>query len=253
MLSKAKIKFIRSLENKKERRATGLFLAEGGRIICDMAPYLQCRLLAATESWLEGHGNIRADETVTASHEEIKRASLMQSPQEAIAVFEIPRHGYDPALLKGKLVLALDGIQDPGNMGSIVRTADWFGIENIICSAGCADIYNPKCVQATMGAAARVTVVYGCLPEMIKETGKEVYGTFIDGDSIYATPLVNDAVIVMGNEGNGISDKTAATVTRRISLPRFRRGICGAVESLNVAAATAAVCSEFRRSTAATE
>lgn len=248
MLSKAKIKFIRSLENKKERRATGMFIAEGGRIICDMMPYLKCRLLAATESWLAVHGDMHADETAVASHDEIRRASLMQSPQDAIAVFDIPEQEYSPSEMKGKLVLALDGIQDPGNMGSIVRTADWFGIETVLCSRECADIYSPKCIQATMGAAARVAVVYGELVEMIPETGKkDVYGTFIDGDDIYNVPVTTDAVIVMGNEGNGISDKVAATVTRRISLPPFKTGRCGMVESLNVAAATAAVCAEFRR------
>lgn len=247
MLSKAKIKFIRSLENKKERRATGLFLAEGGKIIEDMAPYLNCRLLAATEEWLASHPDIKAAETVSASAEEIERASLMQSPQNVMAVFEMPRYDYTLESLKGKLVLALDGVQDPGNFGTIIRTADWFGIDVVLCSAECADIYNPKCIQATMGAAARVAIHYGDLQKMIIETGKPVFGTFLDGENIYETQLSDNAVIVMGNEGKGISAKTEAVVTRRIMLPPFRSNGQGRVESLNVAAATAAVCAEFRR------
>lgn len=249
MLSKAKIKFIRSLENKKERRASGLFLAEGNRITEDMMPYLKCTLLAATEEWIAKHPGIGADEIIAASHDEIKRASLMQSPQDVIAVFAIPQHEYSPEAIKGELVLALDGIQDPGNMGSIIRTADWFGIKTVLCSHECADIFNPKCVQATMGAAARVAIYYGALPEMIAETGKPVFGTFPDSENIYETELTNDAIIVMGNEGNGISAETAKTVTRRISLPAYGTGNRGRVESLNVAAATAAVCAEFRRRT----
>lgn len=247
MLSKAKIKLIRSLENKKERRATGLFLAEGGKIIEDMAPYLNCRLLAATGEWLALHPDIKAGETVAASKAEIERASLMQSPQDVVAVFEMPRYEYSPEKLKGKLVLALDGVQDPGNLGTIVRTADWFGIDTVLCSADCADIYNPKSIQATMGAAARVAVLYGDLQKMIIETGKPVFGTFLDGENIYETELANDAVIVMGNEGKGISTKTEAVVTRRITLPSFKGDGQGCVESLNVAAATAAICAEFRR------
>lgn len=247
MLSKAKIRFIRSLENKKERRATGLFLAEGSKIVDDMAPFLNCRLLAATEEWLASHTDIQAAETIRATAGEIERASLMQSPQDVMAVFEMPRYEYSPEKLRGKLVLALDGVQDPGNLGTIVRTADWFGIETVLCSAGCADIYNPKCVQATMGAAARVAVIYGDLPKMIIETGKPVFGTFLDGENIYETQLSDDAIIVMGNEGNGISDETASTVTRRILLPHYKTSNRGTVESLNVATATAAICAEFRR------
>ena len=248
MLSKAKIKLIRSLENKKDRRATGLFLAEGGKIIEDMAPYLNCKMLAATEKWLALHPDIKAGETVAASSGEIERASLMQSPQDVVAVFEMPRHEYSPEKLKGKLVIALDGVQDPGNLGTIVRTADWFGIETVLCSAGCADIYNPKCVQATMGALARVKLHYTSLTDCIEALNAHtsVYGTFLKGDNLYTQKLSSNGLIVMGNEGNGISPDVEKLINRRLYIPNYPMERSTS-ESLNVAMATAIVCAEFRR------
>lgn len=246
MLSKAKIKSIRSLEHKKERRQSGLFVAEGNKLVEDTLPFMKCRMLVATTGWLASHPDATAVEVIEVTPEEISRASLLQSPQDVIAVYEMPQYTVTPQQLKGKLVLALDGVQDPGNLGTIVRTADWYGIDTVLCSNGCADIYNPKTVQSAMGAFARVKVVYGSLPDILPELGKPVYGTFLDGDDIYSAELDNDAVIVMGNEGNGISAETEAFVTRKIFLPPYPAS-GGRVESLNVAVATALTCAEFRR------
>ncbi|MEG2164395.1 MAG: RNA methyltransferase [Bacteroidales bacterium] len=246
MLSKAKIKFIRSLDQKKERLLSGLFLAEGNKLVFDTLPFFKCRLLVATKGWLAANPDAVSSEIVEATPCEIATASLLQSPQDVIAVYEMPQYTIDPQQLKGELVLALDGVQDPGNMGTIIRTADWYGINTVLCSVGCADIYNPKTVQSTMGALARVRVVYVSLSDVLPQIGKPVLGTFLDGENIYSAELDNDVVIVMGNEGRGISDEIAALVTRKIFIPPFPVS-GGRVESLNVAVATAVTCAEFRR------
>lgn len=247
MLSKAKIKFIRTLSQKKERYEQKLFIAEGDKLVGDTLSLFNCKLLVATPEWLQTHNTTSCNEVIEATHEEIAKASLMQSPQNVIAVYEMPQNTIAPDELKGKLILALDCIQDPGNLGTIVRIADWYGIDTILCSEGCADIYNPKTIQATMGALARVKVVYVNLADTLSNINKPIYGTFLDGDNIYDTSLTNDAVIVMGNEGNGISKEIEELVTKKILLPPYPMGR-EKVESLNVAVATAITCAEFRRS-----
>lgn len=246
MLSKAKIKFIRSLSQKKERYEQGLFIAEGDKLVGDTLALFKCRLMVATPEWLNTHNISQCKEVVEATHDEIAKASLMQSPQNVIAVYEMPQNTIDHKELNGKLVLALDCVQNPGNLGTIVRIADWYGIDTILCSEGCADIYNPKTIQATMGALARVKVVYVNLAETLANINKPIYGTFLDGENIYGTTITNDAIIVMGNEGNGISKEIEQLVTKKILLPPYPMGR-EKVESLNVAVATAITCAEFRR------
>lgn len=248
MLSKNDIKTIKSLEKKKFRDQKGLFVAEGHKLVEELLGIFECVLLSATDDWLRGKNQIRAERIEAVSSNELKCASLLRSPQDVLAVFRIPDSRASMESASGNLVLALDGIQDPGNVGTIVRIADWFGIKDVFCSQDCADIYGPKAIQATMGALARVHVHYMNLPDAIKAlpSGTPVYGTFLDGDDIYRKDLTGKGVIVMGNEGNGISPIVGSLVSQRLYIPSWP-GQEPTSESLNVAAATAVICAEFRR------
>lgn len=250
MLSKNDIKLIKSLELKKYRQDKGLFVAEGHKLIGDLLNQMECKLLAATHEYIETHRNIEAERIETVSHDELSRASLLRAPQDVIALFAIPQHN-DANMAHAAasdIVLALDDVQDPGNLGTIVRIADWFGIRHIFCSKGTADIYNPKSIQATMGAIARVKVHYTDLKQSLAGLPDSIpiYGTFLEGDIIYNTPLTGNGVIVMGNEGNGINRDIKEMVSRKLYIPNWPEGEPTS-ESLNVAIATAVVCSEFRR------
>lgn len=247
MLSKSKIKYIQSLSQKKNRVAAGCFLAEGNKLVGDTLSAFHCKLLVATEEWLSTHTGAEADEILIAKQEEIERASLLRSPQSVIAVYRIPDNHIDHSLISTSLSLVLDTIQDPGNLGTIIRLADWFGIENVFCSPECVDVYNPKTVQATMGALARVKVFYLPLVELFGQFSElPVYGTFLDGENIYEQELTQNGFVLMGNEGNGISSSLEKYISKRLYLPSyppFRQ----TTESLNVAVATAVICAEFRR------
>ena len=249
MISKSLLKQIKSLEQRKFRKESGLFVAEGGKTVQDLIDLgLETTCIIATEEWLKNHKlNTRATVTV-ASEEEMKKASFLRTPQGVLALFKQLFHNTDLSAPEHGLCLALDNIQDPGNMGTIIRIADWFGIKDIFCSNGTVDIYNPKTVQATMGAIGRVKVHYTNLPQLITSlNGKApVYGTFLDGENIYSHPLSNNGLIVMGNEGNGISDECEKLIKERLLIPNYPAG-CKTSESLNVSVATAIVCSEFRR------
>lgn len=249
MLSKNDIKNIRSLEQKKFRTEKGLFVAEGHKVVEELLGHMDCVLLAATGDWLDRQKSIPSRRIEVLSPDELKRASLLQNPQDVIAVFAIPQHSTTLAsAAAANLALALDDVQDPGNLGTIVRIADWFGIKDIFCSKTTADIYNPKAVQATMGALARVNVHYTDLRQSFASLPGSipVYGTFLEGDIIYDTALTSNGIIVLGNEGNGISADISQSVTRRLYIPNWPQG-APTSESLNVAIATAIVCSEFRR------
>lgn len=249
MLGKNKIKFIHSLEKKKYRTESGCFLAEGNKLVADILPAFECELLVAQASWLATQGDIQAKELLIVDEEDIRKASLLKNPQEVIAVFRQPQYRLDESELNGKLNLILDGVQDPGNLGTIIRIADWFGITDIICSLDSADVYNPKVVQATMGGIAGVRVHYLELQSFLSNIKDvPVYGTFLDGDIIYQKELKQNGFIVMGNEGNGISPEIESLVTEKLYIPDFSDEGRSA-ESLNVAVATAVVCSEFRRRT----
>jgi TrmH family RNA methyltransferase len=247
MLSKSKIKYIRSLEMKKFRIESGCFLAEGNKLVRDILPFFECELLVAKPSWIAQQGNIRVGELIAVEDNDIEKASLLKTPQDVIAVFKQPNYPLNKEELKQNLNLVLDGIQDPGNLGTIVRLANWFGIKNVICSPDAADIFNPKVVQATMGAIARVKVFYTNLPELLKDlTDLSVYGTFLEGENIYEKALTANGLIIMGNEGKGISRPVARHITHKLYIPNYPLGT-ETTESLNVAVATAIICSEFRR------
>lgn len=249
-LSKNRIKYIHSLELKKNRKADHVFLAEGPKLVGDLLGHFPCRFLAATESWLSRNPHPEAEEVCLVTDEELQRASLLKTPQQVLAIFGQPDEEPDLTLPAQTLCLALDDVQDPGNLGTIIRMADWFGIGQIYCSPGCADAYNPKTVQATMGALARVRVCYTALPDLIRALpGTPIYGTLLDGDNLYHEPLEEKGLIVMGNEGNGISDEVRTLVNRKLYIPNYPVGR-ETSESLNVAIATAIVCAEFRRQAA---
>jgi len=247
MLSSAQIKFIRALAQKKERDATGLFVAEGSKTIGELLNYFTCHQLIGTKEQLDQNG-FRAKEIVQASARELERTSFQKTPQGMLAVFEQTSSHFNPADLNSGLYLALDGVQNPGNLGTIIRLADWFGIHHLFCSPDTADAFGPKTVQATMGALGRVTVHYIELPHLLEQIPATlpVYGTFLGGTSVYTATLPADALIVMGSEGNGISEAVATHITNRLEIPAFPPDSITS-ESLNVAIATAIVCAEFRR------
>lgn len=247
MLSKNKIKYIHSLELKKNRKKEGVFVAEGHKLVGDLLPHFHCRLILATNTWLKEHHDIQADEIIEITPEELVKASLLKTPQEVLAIFEQPQYNYTTDVIKDSLCLALDDIQDPGNLGTIIRLADWFGIEHIFCSQGTVDVYNSKVIQATMGALARVKVHYCNLPDLISSLKDvPVYGTFLDGENIYNKPLSENGLIIMGNEGNGVSKEVSQLINNKLYIPNYPTGRATS-ESLNVAIATAVVCAEFRR------
>ena len=247
MLSKNQIKFIKSLSLKKHRDESGCFLAEGNKLIIDLLPYFDCELLFCESSWLATQGDIRANQIVAAEKGEINKLSLLKNPQQVLAVFKQPQYDLNSIDLSEKLSLVLDCIQDPGNLGTIIRIADWFGIENIVCSQDTSDVYNPKTIQATMGALARVKVHYTNLIDFLKENKSlPVYGTFLDGEDIYTKSLSHKGLIVMGNEGNGISDEIEGFINEKLYIPNYPANQVTS-ESLNVAVATAITCAEFRR------
>ena len=244
MISKSQIKFIRQLELKKYRKREGLFVAEGPKVVGDLLRHYQPAAIYATDEWIK----IWDDSQLTpVSPDELRRISFLQHPQQVLALFPIPEVSLATDEHGKTLSLALDGIQDPGNLGTIIRIADWFGIDTIYCSEDTADAYNPKTVQATMGSIARVHFIYCDLIELFDTLPADypVYGTLLDGEDIYRQPLTQEGIIVMGNEGNGISEAVRQRVNRRLLIPCFRQG--DTAESLNVAIATAITCSEFRR------
>lgn len=253
MLSKNKQKLIRSLDRKKNRDAEGLFLAEGPKLVTELLAHFRCRLLVgepAVLSKVPFEANAVA-ERVEVTAEELARVSLQRAPQGVLAVFEKPQQVAAQSLLSvagRSLCLALDGVQDPGNVGTIVRIADWWGIEHVICSHDTADVFAPKTVQSTMGALGRVGVHYTDLPAWLDAlpAGTPVYGTLLDGDNLYHSELTPHGIIVMGNEGNGLSSAVRERVSRRLLIPSFPPDRPTS-ESLNVAVATAVTCAEFRR------
>ena len=251
VLSKNKIKLIRSLDLKKNRLATGLFVAEGKKLVFDLlqsefeVSEVFCTKLIATDL-IYYKSNLKIE---IADKEELSRISFLKTAPEIVALLEIPKSAINWDEIKNDITLVLDAIQDPGNLGTIIRLADWFGIRNIICSEECADLYNPKVIQSTMGAFARVKVHYVSLPVFLnqaKELNIPIYGAFMVGENIFKSDLTTNGLVVMGNEGNGISDTITTFISRKISIPSYPSGDVTS-ESLNVAIATAVICSEFRR------
>lgn len=257
MITKNLIKYVHSLNLKKHRDAQQCFVAEGPKVITDLLPLIKCKALYATEEFLQSTDqqlfkNAKLVEIVKQN--DLERLSLLRSPREAIAIFEKPSYTSNSeesfySLPQKNLCLALDGVQDPGNLGTIIRIADWFGIEHIFASPDTADAYAPKVIQATMGAIGRVHMHYLELSNFLKQLDNNIpiFGTFLDGSNIYQHNLKHNGVIVMGNEGNGISQDVAQCVTHKLLIPNFPAERPTS-ESLNVAVATAIVCAEFRRS-----
>lgn len=241
MLSKKQIKLINSLSHKKFRDDNKLFIAEGSKLVNDLMPYFEC-ILQVTEP------------------EDLKRVTQLSTPPSILALFKQRKQSDPLSFIKRTqstlssdikpLLIALDSVQDPGNLGTIIRTADWFGVRQILCSHTTADIYNPKVIQSTMGALARVDIMYCDLEqtlEVYKQNGWKIYGTFLEGSSIYQTRLnQTKSVVVMGNEGNGISEKIKQLISDKLLIPSFPKNEPTS-ESLNVAIATAITLSEFRR------
>jgi TrmH family RNA methyltransferase len=253
MVSKAKIKLVRSLETRKYRDRHRLFVAEGNKLVADMMGAFECEWMLAATSWMATQGHIPARELIVAEDGDIHRISLLKTPQDVVALFRLPVYDIgeaDPAL---RLTLVLDGVRNPGNLGTIVRLADWFGIEHVVCSTDSADVFAPKAVQATMGALAHVKVHYTDIEPYINiYSHAPVFGTFTDGDSIYDKSLPPNGILVMGNEGDGIRPSVEALVRERLSIPSFPAGR-DTTESLNVALATAIACAEFRRQCGASQ
>lgn len=248
MLSKNDIKTIKSLGLKKSRLEKRLFIAEGHKLVEELLKRFECTLIVALDEWIREKGNIRAGRIECVSPDILKQASLLQTPQDVIGIFRMPDQKADISIAATELVLALDTVQDPGNLGTIIRVADWFGIKHIFCSQGTADLYNPKTVQATMGAMARVSVHYTDLCRDLAAIHGQipVYGTFLDGKDMYDCELENRGIIVMGNEGNGITDQVGKYISDRLFIPNWPKG-AETSESLNVAVATSIICAEFRR------
>ena len=247
MISKATIKKIHALDMRKFRRNERLFVAEGPKLVDELCATMKPVYIAALPEWISENAKIiSGTEYDIVTPDALQRASLQKNPQQVIALFPIPEHRFCTEQLKNELVLMLDGVQDPGNLGTIARIADWCGIRNIICSAETADIYNPKAVQATMGALARVKFHYTDLLQLLSQYDGPVYGTFLDGENIYGQELSENGIIVMGNEGKGISQGVGEMINRRLYIPNYPIGT-QTTESLNVAIATSIVCAEFRR------
>jgi TrmH family RNA methyltransferase len=240
MVSKNQIKTITGLQQKKFRKEHKLFFAEGIKVVQELLNSdFELHHLYTTGELFAGVSGLKI---TVVTPDELKKISALTTPQACLALFVIPN---DKPLVTTGLTVALDDVRDPGNLGTIIRLCDWFGITQLVCSEQCVDAYNPKVVQATMGSLARVNVVYTNLTEYLTETQLPVFGTFMDGSNIYKETLPQDGIIIMGNEANGISAEAEKLATQRIAIPRF--GNLQQTESLNVATAAAIILSEFRR------
>mgnify|MGYP006186239407 FL=1 len=241
MVSKNQIKLITSLQQKKYRKQEQLFFAEGVKVVQELlhSNFELQDLFTTKQDFL----TVPKNKVHAISEAELKKISALTTPNSCLAVFKIPKA---KEMVDKGLIVALDDVRDPGNLGTIIRLCDWFGIETLFCSEESVDIYNPKVVQATMGSISRVNVVYGNLETFLSQTKLPVFGTFMDGKNIYQEKLPKEGIIVMGNEANGISSSVEKLVSERIAIPRF--GNLQVTESLNVATATAIILSEFKRS-----
>jgi len=242
-LTNAEKKLLSSLATPKGRRQTGLFMAQGTKCVLDTLAHFRLEAVYATSEWSVAHPDVQVD---VVSRTDIKAVSTLTTPPDVVAIYHIPDQITDEPT-QGNLYLALDCVQDPGNLGTIMRVADWMGVRTIFASKDTADVWNPKVVQATMGAIARVGIRYvDNLPSFLAASQLPVFATTLDGDNIYCTHLPSSAIIVMGNEGAGIRPETASAATHKLLIPSYPPGEPTS-ESLNVAVATAIALSEFRR------
>ncbi len=247
----AKQKLIHALDNKKQRDIRNLFVGEGTKTVGELLRSFRCETAIATAEWADSNQSMlsQMNNVEIVTYEELRKTSLQKTPQGVIGVFckDEPKD-VDLRAAENGLCLALDSVQDPGNLGTIIRLANWFGMSTIICSNTTADVYSPKVVQATMGALAGIDIFYTDLRMYLKSLNPSVpvYGTFLDGMNVYDTTLSPNGVIVMGNEGNGISAAVAEVVTKRLYIPPYNANL-KTTESLNVGVAAAVICAEFRR------
>ncbi len=245
MLSKSQISFIKSLHQKKYRKEHGLFIVEG---IKSIKEFFQSNYQIHTIFYNSEQYNLLPKLPANINLFEVKNAELdkistLQTPQGFLALVYIPKNKeLDLKALKNKFTLVLDGVQDPGNMGTIIRTADWFGFKNIICSADCVEVFNPKTVQATMGSLARVSIYEADLPALLEKNTIPVFGALLDGESIYKTQWGTEGLVILGNEGKGISAEVIKKINKPVTIPRI-----GEAESLNVAVSAAIFCAELVR------
>lgn len=240
MLTKNQIKYITQLKQKKFRDSNKVFVAEGFKVINELLnSTLQLQHIYTTKQL---NFNVSKEFVTEITEADLKKISSLTTPNDCLAVFKMKE---DRLPQSNGLKIALDNVRDPGNLGTIIRLCDWFGIADLICSKETVDVYNTKVVQATMGSLTRVNIHYINLADYLKNTNEPVYGTFMDGTNIYKTDLSTSGVIVLGNEANGISKEIEALVTAKIAIPRF--GDLQQTESLNVATATAIILSEFKR------
>ena len=238
MLSKSQIKLITSLKQKKYRQQHGLFVVEGIKTIKELLQSnLVLHTLYSTESL-----NFNAKAEISITENELKRISFFKTPNKSLAIFQIPK---SKSRMVDGLVVVLDSIGDPGNLGTIIRLCDWFGIKELVCSKETVDCYNPKVIQATMGSISRVNISYVELSDFLKETSLPIFGAYMDGENVYNMELPKKGILVMGNEAHGVSKTIEKLISKKITIPRF--GDIQATESLNVATATAILLSEFSR------
>ncbi|MBK9484897.1 MAG: RNA methyltransferase [Chitinophagaceae bacterium] len=247
MLSKTHTKYIQSLQHKKLRDETGLFIAEGPKVVMDLLNSRKfiCKEIFALNNWLQEHSkhlSLLKDTAVTEAEDfELQKISSLSTAHAVLAVFEKRKPDYKIETAF-KITLVLDTIQDPGNLGTIIRIADWFGIENIVCSTGCADMYNAKVVQSTMGSLGRVNVIYTDIVAWLKENNKiKIYSASLEGEDVKVVGKLKEGILIIGNEANGVSDEVMDLVNEKINIPRI-----GEAESLNAAVATGIILSHVR-------
>jgi TrmH family RNA methyltransferase len=239
MISKRQIKIITSLHQKKYRKSTGLFVAEGKKVIEEfLNSNFELETLFTTDAFLFE----KSVDAIVLSEAELKKISFLKTPNKALALFKIREEAF---LKQEGLIVALDAIRDPGNLGTIIRLCDWFGVKQLVCSETTVDCYNPKVIQATMGSLTRVQVVYTDLSIYLSETNLPIFGAFMDGTNVYKANLPTNGILVMGNEANGVSEEISTFITEKIAIPRF--GDLQQTESLNVAMATGILLNEFKR------
>ena len=254
MVSKNKINFILSLQKRKVREEEKLFVIEGDKLVKEfLSAKVPVKTLVAKPEFLNSLPLVHKQgigEIIPASYDDLKKISSLKTPHNALAIIHIPERGMNPDNLKKELTVALDFVQDPGNLGTIIRAAAWFGIKNIYCSENCVDVYNPKVIQASMGAILNVNVFYTDLHLLFKTALNEeikIYGAMLEGDSIYSHKLNNKGIIFLGNESKGISEDLIPFITDRIMIPRMNDAGSG-IDSLNVSMAASVIFSEFTRS-----
>ncbi len=244
MLSKSQVKYIQSLAHKKSRDGEGLFIAEGPKIIEDFLwqGNIDIKQIYATKEWLDlNKKNTDTIETIELTEQELERISQLKTPNQVVAVIK-KIEKLNSVEVKNEITIVLDTIQDPGNLGTIIRIADWFGVKNIVCSLECADVYNPKVVQATMGSIARVAVLYKeLIPWLKAQRDIAIYAATLNGRSVNDLGKIKEGVIIIGNESKGINDSLLGMVSDRISIPKI-----GKAESLNAAVATGILLSHLK-------